>query len=341
MTISRPTMTDVAALAGVSLKTVSRVINNESSVTESTRHTVRRAADLLDYRHHSAASNLARSDPATGIIGLLLDDIGNPFSAQLHRAIEDESRLSGMLVLAGSSDKSLTHEHKLLDTFERRRVDGIILVPVGAGSDVQSLNRYGTPVVFLDRPGNLPDADTVTTNNREASRDAVRRLIANGHRRIAYLGDLNGIWTEQERFEGYLEAMRSLDVPIRSELIVRALHDSSWSEVEASRLLAYEEPPTAFFAWQNRATIGAWRALRARGLNHECALIGFDDLEFADVLDPPITVIVQDPAELGSKAASTLLARLAADTSPPRHIIVPSRLLQRGSGEIPAVGAHS
>src|SRR6266550_6819365 len=209
-TARRPTMLDVAALANVGLKTVSRVVNGEPGVSPTLEAKVRRAIEKLDYRRDANASMLRRLGGKTQTIGLVLEDVANPFSSALHRAIEDTARARGVLVFAGSCDENPLRERELIGSFRDRRVDGIIVVP--ASHDHTYLydeKRAGTALVFVDRPAGHLDADTVGSNNFGGAVAAVRHLLGYGHRRIAFLGDLPTIFTARERLRGYKETLAS------------------------------------------------------------------------------------------------------------------------------------
>jgi LacI family transcriptional regulator len=330
-----PTMRDVAALAGVSFKTVSRVVNGEAGVSAELATRVQQAVELLGYHHNMAASSLRRADQKTATIGLLLDDVGNPYSSALHRAVEDVARERHTLVFSGSSDEDAEQQRELLLALLSRRVDGVIAVP--AGGDHSRLlyeRRLGRPMVFVDRPASL-EADSVTVDNRDGVRHAVRHLAARGHRRVAFLGDLRSIWTATERHLGYLEGLAADGIPLDPARVRQDLRGIDAAAVATRELLAAAEPPTALVTAQNLITIGAIRALQQLGLKHRVALVGFDDFPLADLLDPRVSVVAQDPAAVGRGAAELLFARLDGDRTPPRHLVVPTRLVLRGSGEIP------
>ncbi|HVH65815.1 MAG TPA: LacI family DNA-binding transcriptional regulator, partial [Candidatus Acidoferrum sp.] len=206
-------MREVAALAGVSLKTVSRVINTEPAVSAEVRSRVLAAVDRLEYRHDHAASSLRRSDRKSSTIGVLLEDVANPFSSALHREIEDVALQRGVLVLAGSSDEDEAREQQLIHAFTSRRVDGLIIVPASHDhSYLLSERRAGTAMVFVDRPPSFLDADSVLTDNRDGTRRGVAHLIAHGHRRIGYLGDLMTITTAAERYRGYEDELNAAGI---------------------------------------------------------------------------------------------------------------------------------
>ncbi|MBG0568964.1 LacI family DNA-binding transcriptional regulator [Actinoplanes aureus] len=324
----KPTMNDVARTAGVSLKTVSRVVNGEPSVTPDLAARVRAAVESLDYRPHLGASMLRRNDRRTRMIGVLLEDVANPFSGALHRAIEDAARDRGVHVLTGSLDEDEQRERDLARAFRQRQTDGLIVAP--AGSDQSYLSRFtGTPIVFVDRPPSGFGADTVVSTNVAGAAGAVRHLVAHGHRRIAFLGDYQRRATARERFRGYLQALGHRPGPV--------VHDVR-GEVAAERatlaLLRRADAPTALFTGQNLITIGAVRALQRIGLHQSIALVGFDDFPLADLLDPPVTVVAQHPARMGRAAADALFERIDGHNGPPREIRVATTLIPRGSGEI-------
>jgi LacI family transcriptional regulator len=331
----RPTMLDVAALAGVGLKTVSRVVNGEPGVSPALETKVRQAIEQLHYRRDANASMLRRLGGKTQTIGLVLEDVSNPFSSALHRAIEDFARARNVLVFAGSCDEDPRRERELIGSFRDRRVDGIIVVPASHDHTYLHLEqRAGTALVFLDRPAGHLDADWVTSNNLGGAVEAVEHLLAHGHRRIGFLGDLPSISTAVERLQGYTQAVERAGIQLDDELIRTGIRDPDVAARAVAELLALPDPPTAFFTSQNLLTIGGIRALRSAGFERRIALIGFDDVALADVLEPAVSVVAQDPQELGRSAADLLFRRLDGDTSPTVHHVVPVTLIARGSGEI-------
>jgi len=324
----RPTMNDVARTAGVSLKTVSRVVNGETTVAPDLAERVRAAVEKLNYRPHIGASMMRRHDRRTRTIGVLLDDVGNPFSAALHRAVEDEARAHGVHVLAGSLDEDPARERELARSFAQRRAHGLIIT--ATGSDQSHLDALSdVPIVFVDRAPSGHDADAVLTTNVAGSAAAVRHLIAHGHRRIAYLGDHRRIPTARDRLRGYRNAMGALPL-----LEVHELHDVASAERAATAVLRRRDAPTAIFTGQSLITIGVVRALRRCRLHRTVALLGFDDFPLADLLDPAVTVVAQDPAQMGRTAARALFDRIDGAAHPPREIRIATTLIPRGSGEL-------
>jgi len=328
-------MRDVAALAKVSLKTVSRVVNGETGVSPRLAKRVMTARDRLGYRHDLTASSLRRSDGRSLTIGVVLEDVSNPFASTLHRAIEDVAVERRVLVLAGSSDEDEDRERQLVSAFVSRRVDGLIIQPSSHDhSYLHTERRAGTPVVFVDRPPSFLDADAVVTDNAAGIRGAVRHLVEQGHRRIAYLGDMRSIATAAERHQGYVEELAEQKIGVDATLVRLDLRGIEKAEAAAREVLARPQRPTAIIAGQNLITIGAFRALRALDLHRRVALVGFDDFLLADLLEPGITVIAQDPAAIGRTAAAVLFRRLDGDRSPSQVHTVRTRMITRGSGEI-------
>ncbi|MEY9934372.1 LacI family transcriptional regulator [Catenulispora sp. GP43] len=335
------TMRDVADRAGVGLATVSRVVNGASGVAPELAEKVRAAARDLGYRHDATASSLRRADRRTDTVALVLEDVANPFSSALQRAITDAAAERGVLVLSGSSDENPSRERDLVETFTARRADGLIVVPTGQADDaLRAAQSFGTPLVAVDRMVDLDGVDTVTVDNREGTAAAAARLREAGHRRVAYFGDQATIWTAGERLAGFSDvfpAATAADTPGAPGSPIRlGLSSVEAAERAAHEALASPEPPTAFVSGQNLITIGIRRALQEAGLEHRIALVGFDDFPLADLLTPGVSVIAQDPAQLGIEAARLLFARLDGHEGPARHTVVPTRYIARGSGEIPA-----
>jgi LacI family transcriptional regulator len=332
----RPTMNDVARAAGVSLKTVSRVVNGEATVSPVLADRVRTAIERLHYRTHIGASTLRRADRRTGTIGLLLEDVGNPFSSSLHRAVEDEARARGVQVITGSLDEDPERERELVRLFTMRRTDGLILAPASADQGYLATElQADTPVVFVDRPALGIAADSVLATNATGAAEAVRHLIAHGHRRVAYLGDYSRISTARSRHQGYLAALEDAEIVADPALSVEDLHTVAAAEGAVITLFGQPKPPTALFTSQNLVTIGAVRALRRLGLHNEVALVGYDDFPLADLLEPAVTVVAQYPALMGRTAAQALFRRIDGDPGAPREFWIPTTLVRRGSGELP------
>jgi LacI family transcriptional regulator len=243
-----------------------------------------------------------------------------------------------MLVFAGSSDEDPIRARHVIEAFVSHRVDGLIVMLAGPDHDglLVDQQRQGKPVILVDRKVDFLETDSVTVDNRVGALEAVRHLAAHGHRRIAFLGDARSIWTAQERHAGYSEGLSTQGIPYDPELVRQDFPTVELAEGATLDLLASAHPPTALFTAQNLITLGAVQALRQRGLQHRVALLGFDDLTLGDLLDPAISAVVQDPRAVGRTAAELLFARLAGDRGPSKHVVVPTRMVVRGSGEIAA-----
>jgi len=332
-------MRDVAAAAGVSLMTVSRVVNGEPGVQPETAARVERAIRRLGYQRNDAARQLRRKGKPTQTIGLLVDDIANPFFATLARAVEDSARLHSFVVLIGSSNDSLEREREVISAFSARRVDGFILVPAaGSHRFLRAQQELGVKVVCVDRPADNLDADTVLVDNRRGAYQAIRHLMSHGHRRIGYLGDREDIWAVRERYAGLVEALAEDGLTPDPALVRHGLRGRAEAASATVAVLSHPDPPTALFTSNDLVTMGAIDSMHgtADGLPRvgPVALVGFDEFALADKLNPPVTVVAQDPAAIGATAAQLLFGRINGDTSPPREVVLLTRLIARGSGEI-------
>ncbi len=325
-------MSDVAALARVSLKTVSRVVNGEPGVRPATAARVHQAIAQLHFRRNDLARAL-RQGQVSSTLGLVIENVSNPFFSAVTRGVEEVARSHGLLVIAGSSDEDPERERNLLRLLCEQRVNGLLIVPAGAD------HRYllpelllGTPAVFIDRPPGHVKADAVLLDNVGGARAAVEHLLAHGHRRIGIVGDALTIFTAAERLRGYRDALSARGVAFDPALVRLGSHDAVAAEAATLDLLALPHPPTALFAGNNRNTIGALRALRSS--SRRTALVGFDDFELAELLPLPVTVIACDPVELGRQAAELCCRRLGGDDRPPQRVVLPTALVVRGSGEV-------
>lgn len=329
--MSRPTMRDVAALAGVSLMTVSRVVNGDPGVLPETASRVERAIRRLGYQRNDMARQLRRKGQLTQTLGLVVDDVANPFFATLTSAVEDAARQRQYIVLIGSSNDDVRREREVISAFCARRVDGLIIVPAAASHRfLRDQLSAGMKVVCVDRRADGMDVDTVVVDNRQGAIDAVRHLLDCGHRRIGYLGDREDIWTVQERYTGYTEALAQWGLVPDKALVRHGLVTRAEAAAAAEALGKLPQPPTALFASNDLMTLGALDGVHGRA---SIAIVGFDDFALADKLDPPVTVVAQDPATMGATAAQLLFSRIAGDASPPREVVLKTRLIVREPGE--------
>jgi LacI family transcriptional regulator len=332
----RPTMKDVAVLAGVSLSTVSRVVNGENARPDLTER-VQHAVGMLGYRRDLTASTLRRADRVSASIGLVVADVGNPFFAAMMRGVEDVARERGVLGFTGSSDEDPARERELTHALAGRRVDGLIIVPTAEDQSYLLPDRQaGVALTFVDRPPRFLDADVVLSDNLGGTTAATAHLLARGHTRIAFLGDREVLFTAAERVRGYRETLAAAGIAADPALVRLGLDGTEAAERATRDLLAAADPPTAVVAGQNLLTVGAVQALQALRRQHEVALVGFDDVPLAAAVDPGITVVAQQPVTLGRRAAELLFARLDGYDGPSRTVIVPTELIPRGSGELSA-----
>lgn len=334
-TKARPTMQDVAEAAGVSLKTVSRVVNNEPRVDEKTKARVHKAiADLGFYRNDIARS--LRRGQSSRTIGLVIEDIANPFYSNMARGIEKVMQYYHYMVITSNSEENALRERELVTMLLRRRVEGLLIVP--AGHDHSYLTpelRLGLPIIFLDRPPLNLHTDTIVLDNRGGARKAVAHLITHGHTRIGMVGGNPHVYTGSERLAGYCEALAAAGIALDEALLGFDSDEPARAEATTEALLALPDPPTALFTTSNRISVAVLRALHHSGYAQRLALVGFDDFELADMLPTPITVVAHDASEMGRQGAELLFARLKDDERPPQSLMIPTELIIRGSGELP------
>ena len=311
----RPTMRDVAALAGVSLRTISRVINDDPTVADALRAQVRGAVDQLRYRPNLTATHFRRRDGRSFTVGLLLHDVANPFSATVQRAVQDVARDHGCDVLAGSGTDDTDREREVVERLVARRVEGLIIMPAGDDhSYLQAEQMSGMAIVFLDRPPAFLAADSVLAGNRTGAAKAVRHLLEVGTDASLISAIVNppGRTSSATRVIAMLSAdQASLWTGARPSRTVyrqigRGRHDGAVDSIG---------PPAALFSAQAAITIGAIRALRSVKQSETTALVGFDDFNTADLLEPGITVVAHDPVAFGSLATEILFRRIEGDRS--------------------------
>ena len=328
-------MHDVARLAGVGIKTVSRVVNGVPTVAPELAARVHAAAEQLGYRPNLTASNLRRGDRRTNTIGLLVEDVGNPFSAAVHRAIEEEALTRGVMMLSGSLEENPVRERELARALIARRVDGLIVAP--GDTDYRWIvaeQQAGVAFVFIDRIPNPLVADAITTDNVGGASAAVAHLIRGGRRHVAYLGDDLRIQTAAARYDGFRHALTAAGLEEDVRCVRHGLRTLDDARDAALEILDVDPQPDALFCSQNLVTIGAVAAIHQRRLEFDVALVGFDDFLLSDVLRPGVTVVAQDTAAIGRRAAQRLFARIDGDRSAPQIIRTPFELVARGSGEL-------
>ena len=327
-------MVDVARAAGTSQKTVSRVVNAEPGVTPETAERVQRAIAELGFRRNDGAS-LLRRGTSTASLGLVLEDLSGPFYAAVTAAVERSAREHGHLLLTGSADGDPGRAARLVEAFANRRVDGLLIAPNLVGDELLTAHLPpDVPAVLLDRPSADGSTDEVLSDNAGGIAAAVDHLVGRGHRRIAYLGDDDRYWTARRRRDGFLDACTRHGLPTDGLVAMNARGPEAVATAAAAWLDG-ATPVTAVVTGNNVASAGLLRHLHGRP-GRRPAHVGFDELDLADVLDPPLTTVAQDAAGIGRAAVDLLFERIADPALPPRQVVVPTRLTVRGSSPPPS-----
>ncbi|TGB07310.1 LacI family DNA-binding transcriptional regulator [Streptomyces sp. MZ04] len=326
-------MRDVARRAGVSAMTVSRVLKQDERVNPVTRERVLAVVSELGYRRNEVARNLRLGRPS-GMIGLVVTNLANPFYSRLALGAEQVAEEAGLRLVLGNTAEQAQRERELVEDLVSRRVDGMIVVPAGASHrHLSPASLGGTPVVFASRPPSGIEADTVLVDDFGGAREATAQLLAEGRRSVGFLGNPPALFTGAERFRGYWAAHEEAGLTPREDWVRRGPHDIATAEAAAMELLDREDAPTALFCTNNRITLGAYRAVRRLGA--DIALAGFDDFEMADMLGVPVTVVSYDADEVGRRAARLLLDRIeqGADASKgqARRTVVPTTVVRYGA----------
>jgi LacI family transcriptional regulator len=326
-----PTIREVARQAQVSPMTVSRTLRDDPGVSAATRARVMDAVLALGYRPNEAARTL-RLGRSSGLIGLVVTNLANPFYSQLTLGVEAVATEHGMRVLLGNSGSDPARERQLVHDFAARRVAGLIAVPCHNDHSHLDPGRLGgLPVVLAGSPPVKIGVDAVLLDDFTGSWEATRHLIARGHRRIAFLGLPASTWTGSERFRGYCAALEEAALPVEDRYVWRRQAGAAPAQQATRELLDDSDPPTAIFAANNRNTVGAYRAIRQRGA--ATALTGFDDFELADALAVPLTVVAYEPREMGAAAARLLRDRIgnAGAAQAPRRVVIPTTIVEYGA----------
>lgn len=345
------TVTEVARRAGVSVATAARALGKYGSVSPRSRERVLAAAAELGYRPNMVARSMITKTTRT--VGVILADIENPFFLRALRGITNRLAESGYDVLLANSDEDPVQEHRALQVMAARRVDGLILVPTEESErdTLAELIEGGLPVVLLDRRLGGLEADSVGLRNRRAAKEATQHLIEAGHRRIALITgagpdqkddlhylDAAGLKriearTFGTRTAGYREALDEAGIPFEPAYLPSSGFRQEDACTDTCALMELPEPPTAILTLDSMLTLGALRGLRLSGLRcpDDCSIVGFDDAEWAEVVDPPITVMSQPVLQLGIRAAERLLQRMSGEHLAPAAIRLSATLVRRAS----------
>jgi LacI family transcriptional regulator len=324
---------DVASRAGVSVATVSRVLNDHPSVRQDTRDRVLAAVAELGYRPNALARSL-RTDQ-TRTLGLVISDVLNPFFTELARSVEDEARALGYSVIIGNADEQPDLQDHHVRTLLDRRIDGLLVSPAGGGSPLMlEAAQAGVPMVFVDRWIQGVDVPVVRTDGREAVRDLVAHLYRLGHRRLAIITGPAATTTGSERVDAFRDAIREHGLTLPPEHIGQGDFQADSGRRATAHFLDMPDPrdrPDSIFAADNLMALGAMDEIRARGLKvpDDIALAAFDDIPWFVHTDPPITAIAQPTGELGRAAVRALIDRVEGRPAP--SVTVSARLVVRRS----------
>jgi LacI family transcriptional regulator len=320
---------DVANAAGVSLRTASRVLNDDPRVAAETRQRVQDTMLELRFQPDEMARSLrAGTDTA---IGFVVESISDPFFAEVIDAVELEMSRHGRSVLVTSTRRDQDRERDVIGRMMQRRICGLLLVPTSG--DHSWLDTGRVPVVLVDRPAPGLSADLVEIDDYRAAFDATAHLVAHGHQRIAYVGDTPAIPTSAARLRGYRDALAQHRIKADERLVNCAAATSQAAARAVSAMVSGAHPPTAILSATTRASLGVVPALHSAGRTH-IATISFGDFPMADSLRPAVTVVDHPGHEIGRAAAARLLARLGQPALPVERIQVPARIIERGSGEL-------
>jgi LacI family transcriptional regulator len=320
---------DVANAAGVSLRTASRVLNDDPRVAAETRQRVRTAMLDLRFQPDEMARSLrAGTDTA---IGFVVESIADPFFAEVIDSVELEMSRHARSVLVTSTRRNQDWERDVIGRMMQRRISGLLLTPTGG--DHSWLDPGRVPVVLVDRPAPGLSADLVEIDDRRAAFDATAHLIRHGHQRIAYVGDTPAIPTSAARLRGYRDALAEHRIEADERLVNCESATSQAAAQAVSVMVSGAHSPTAILSATTRASLGVVPALHAAGRT-DIALISFGDFPMADALRPAVTVVDHPGHEIGRAAAARLLARLGQPGLPVERIRVPARIIERGSGEL-------
>lgn len=331
----KPAMTvkDIARVAEVSPMTVSRVLSGGKNVRPALREHVERVIAEVGYHRNENARSL-RPGQRSGLVGVMITNIGNPYYAGVVQGIEQVVAGTGRRILVGTTNEDADLERQLLADFLGRQVEGLIVVPVGQDVERFATDRlHDAPLVLASRTVADVAADAVLIDDVHGARDATSLMLDDGHRRIAFLGNKVTVSTGQRRLAGFRSAFAAHAVTPDEALVVLELQDTDTAERAMRRLLTLPEPPTAVFAANNRISVGAIRAIATAvhdgTITSPPRLFAFDSFDFADMAPIPLSVIDHDPAELGRVAARMLLSRLdgSAEGEPPRLVELPVHIV--------------
>ncbi len=307
------TIRDVARLAGVSLATVSKIINNKGRVSPKLQQRVLRAMESLDYHPNQVARSLKVRHTKT--IGMVIPDVTNPFFTAVIRGVENEARSQGYSLILCDSEEDPALEQSNLNTLFARRVDGVLLAPTSPYVAQDRVTRRRFPLVFFDRVSPGFTGSAVVTDNRGAAYDAARHLIGLGHRRLAIITGRLNLSNGLDRLEGFRDALQQTGLPLHDAYLQRGDFQLESGYCCTLKLFRLPVPPTAIFCCNNQMTLGLMRALGELGVHcpGRVSVLGFDDFEWAANFSPRLTTVAQPALEMGKQAVQMLLRKIESD----------------------------
>lgn len=327
----RPTIIDVARLAGVSKATVARVVSGQDVlVREETRERVLKAVDELGYERNAIAGSL-RTDQ-TFMVALCIPDITNPFWTVVARGVQDAIEASGYTTVTVNSDWTAEREKNYLRMVRRNRFDGLIINPTSVSSE--ALSRLGVPVVILGSGDNHPEFDSVGSDTEAAVQNALEHLLQFGHRRIALIAGRSQRRRELARYLSYRLFHQRHDLPLDESLVIECEFSERDGYEAMQRFLTLPQSPTAVFCANDLLAIGALKAAQAldRHVPADISIIGMDDIYAASMTSPSLTTVAKPKYEIGVMAARMLLERMNGDApDSARHVRIQCQFVQRGS----------
>jgi len=326
---------EVAVRAGVSLGTVSNVLNRPEIVAEETRRRVQLVIEEIGFVPNGSARQLRAG--RSQHIGLVVLDVANPFFTEVARGVEDAAHAAGYVVILCNADDSAEKESHYLRVLEEQRTQGVLITPVQSdASYLQRLRQRGIAVVLLDRPSRIKDLCSVTVDDIRGGELATAHLLEQGHERIGFVHGPLSIRQCAERRRGVLRAVRAAGLDPDQVIvdITTSTQRAREGEESVEKLLRARIKPTAVFCANDLLALGLMRGLMKQGISipGDFALVGYDDVEFASMLSTPLTTIRQPKYELGRTAAELLLDEASNPTSHQhKHIVFQPELIVRES----------
>lgn len=329
------TIEDVAKKAGVSITTVSAVINESRYVSPELTERVERAVEELNYHPDQLGRGLRKGQ--SNAIGLLVSDITNPFFPKVARGVEDCVRENHYNLILCNTDEDPVEERHYISLLRSQRVDGIIIAPTTEGADnIGSLAEDSIPVVLIDRSLNGCNLPEIVSDNYSGAYRAVEYLLDRGHVHIGFISGLEGINSTDRRLAGYRDALTDRGLDFKEEYVVSGNSQISESYQGTGRLLDRTEKITAIFAANNLMLIGVLRYLKDNSISYpeEISVICFDDTEWGNAVNPGITSVAQKPYEIGYKAGKVVFAVISDrenEKNPKKQVVLPTKLVKRDS----------